>query len=291
MRRNYIVKPLSKLGVTEITGLDVSEPFDDDLARDIKALWHDAGGALIFRDQTLTPQQHIDFSRNFGPLFGGPEGVPLQDTVSRYIHPDHPEIYRVSNQVDEDGVPRGRKSAGTYWHSDVSFRENPAAASILHAKQIPEVGGDTLFASGQAAYAGLSDAMKTLLAPLSAVHDFAVAAATQYAKPIVIQKDFDGANQTIHPVVRTHHDTAAKSLFVNPGFTSHLDGFDKQESDAILGGLYAHMTRPEYIYRHHWQDRDLVMWDNRLFMHYAIEDYGDEPRYMERTTVIGERPH
>lgn len=290
MRRNHIVKKLSTLGATEIRGLDLSEPLDDELIAEIKDLWHNSGGMLIFRDQHLTHQQHIDFSRQFGTPFGSPEGVPMQDTVSRYLHPDHPELYCVSNQVDQEGAPKGRKGAGTYWHSDVSFREEPASASILYAKQIPSVGGDTLFADGTAAYEDLSQAMKDLLAPLHAVHDFAVAAATQYAKPVVINDDFDGANKALHPVIRTHVDTGRKSIFVNPGQTSHLDGFDQAESDALLKFLYEHMTKPKYIFRQIWQKHDLAMWDNRTMMHFAIDDYGDDPRYLERVTLMGERP-
>lgn len=290
MRRNHIVKKLSMLGTTEIRGLDLSEPLDDELIAELKDLWNKSGGMLVFRNQHLTSQQHIDFSRQFGTLFGSPEGVPMQDTVSRYLHPDHPELYCVSNQVNKKGVPKGRKGAGTYWHSDVSFREEPAAASILYAKQIPSVGGDTLFADGTAAYEDLSQAMKDLLAPLHAVHDFAVAAATQYTNPVVINDDLDGANKALHPVIRTHVDTGRKSIFVNPGQTSHLDGFDQAESDALLEFLYEHMTQPKYIFRQIWQEHDLAMWDNRTMMHFAIDDYGDDPRYLERVTLMGERP-
>lgn len=290
MRRNHTVNALSTLGPSEIIGLDLSEPLDKALLSDLKSLWYKSGGILIFRDQTLTPQQHIDFSRQFGTPFGSPEGVPLQDTVSRYLHPDHPEIYRVSNQVDKDGEPRGRARAGTYWHSDVSFRENPASASILYAKELPPIGGDTLFANTQIAYEALSDVMKDRLADVHAVHDFAVAAATQYAKPIVMSDDFDGSNQALHPVVRTHPDSGKKSLFVNPGFTSHLHGFSASESKALLSFLYQHMTQPDFIFRQVWQPHDLIMWDNRILMHYAISDYGTAPRYLERTTLIGERP-
>jgi len=290
MKRNFHVRRLSPLGPSEIIGLDVNSVQDQEAINEIRSLWNESGGILVFRDQDLTPEQHIAFSRNFGPLFGGPDGVPLQDTVSRYIHPDYPEIYRVSNQVDTVGAPLGRARAGTYWHSDVSFRERPASASVLYGKQVPNVGGDTLFANTQAAYEDLSQTMKETLTPLRAVHDFAVAAATQYAKPIVIDDDFDGTNRAVHPVVRTHADTGDKALFVNPGFTSHLYGFSVNESAALLGFLYGHLTRPEFIYRHRWCENDLLMWDNRMNIHYAVADYGDAPRYLERTTVIGEQP-
>jgi taurine dioxygenase len=290
MQRNHIIKKLSMLGMTEIKGLNLTEPFDVMLLNEIKSLWLNSGGILIFRDQHITSQQQIDFSRQFGTLFGSPEGVPLQDTVSRYLHPDHPEIYRVSNQVDKDGSPTGRARAGTYWHSDVSFRKEPASASILYAKQIPMIGGDTLFANSEAAYEGLSQAMKNLLDPLQAVHDFAIAAASQYAKPLIISDDLVGANKALHPVIRTHPDTGRKSIFVNPGFTSHLDGFEPTESAALLKILFDHITQPQYIFRQIWQENDVIMWDNRIMMHFAISDYGEEPRYLERTTIIGERP-
>jgi taurine dioxygenase len=286
---DFAVKPLSPSLAAEITGLDLAQPLGDNVFGAVRQAWLDAGGLLVIRGQRMTAEQHIRFSRRFGPLFGEPGQPPLQDTVSRYLHPDHPEIYRVSNKI-EGGVAMGRARAGTYWHSDVSFRERPAAASILNAIEIPSVGGDTLFADMAQAYEALSATMKATLKPLRAVHDFAVAAATQYARPIVVDSDLDGANRWIHPVVRTHAETGRKSLYVNPGFTSHLEGFAAAESKAILDYLYAHAARPEFVYRHRWQRGDVMIWDNRTLMHYAVADYGDAPRYMERTTVIGERP-
>ncbi|MBI3113821.1 MAG: TauD/TfdA family dioxygenase [Rhodospirillales bacterium] len=286
---DFTVKPLSPSLAVEITGLDLAQPLGANVIGAVRQAWLDAGGLLVVRGQRMNTEQHIRFSRQLGPLFGARGQPPLQDTVSRYLHPEHPEIYRVSNKV-EGGVAMGRARAGTYWHSDVSFRDRPAAASILNAIEIPAVGGDTLFADMAQAYAALSDTMKKTLAPLRAVHDFAVAAASQYAKPIVVEKDLEGGNRSVHPVVRTHAETGRKSLYVNPGFTSHLENFAADESRAILDYLYAHATRPEFVYRYRWQRGDVVIWDNRSLMHYAVADYGDEPRYMERTTVIGERP-
>jgi taurine dioxygenase len=244
---------------------------------------------LVFRDQDITTEQHIQFSRQFGPLFGADGETPLQETVSRYLHPEHPEIYRVSNQVEND-QPRGRAGAGTYWHSDVSFKQRPAAASILRAVEIPDNGGDTIFCNMTAAYAALSDAMKDILAPLRAHHDFAQTASTQFAKQVVIDDDLSGANRAVHPVVRTHAETGRKSLYVNPGMTTGLEHFDDQESAVVLGLLYDHATRPEFCLRHRYRRGDMVMWDNRSLMHYAVDDYGEQPRYMERTTGIGDVP-
>ncbi len=290
----FSLNRLSGAGGAEVTGLDLSatdfSTGGGNLAGELRQAWLDAGGILVVRDQHLTPGQHIAFAGHFGPLFGAADEDPLQDTVSRYIHPDHPEIYRVSNKLDETGEPLGRARAGTYWHSDVSFRERPAGASILAAREIPAIGGDTLFANLTAAYEALSDGMKAMLAPLHAIHDFAVAAATQYARPIVVTDDLEGGNRARHPVVRTHAETGAKSLFVNPGFTAGLEGFSPDESEAVLGPLYRHATRPEFIYRHTWQPDDLLIWDNRTLMHFAVADYGSQPRYMERTTCIGDRP-
>ena len=286
---SFTVNPLSPVLGAEITGLDIAQPMGENLAKDIRQSWLDAGGLLVIRDQTLTTEQHIQFSRHFGPLFGAPGETPLQETVSRYLHPDHPEIYRVSNRV-ENGKPKGRAGAGTYWHSDVSFKQRPASASIMHAIEIPDIGGDTLFCNLTAAYEALSGAMKEMLAPLHAHHDFAQTAATQFAKPVVIEEDLKGDNRAIHPVVRTHGDTGRKSLYVNPGMTTGLDNFDDEESAVLLGFLFDHATQPEFTFRHHYRQGDVVMWDNRSLMHYAINDYGDQPRYMERTTSIGEKP-
>jgi len=288
---SFTARPLSThLGV-EITGIDLAGAPGDNTVAALRSAWLEHGGLMVVRDQKhLSTEDHIAISKTFGPLFGAPDQPPLQDTVSRYIHPDYPEIYRVSNKLDANGEPLGRKGAGTYWHSDVSFREAPASASILRAIEIPPIGGDTIFANMTKAFDDLSEAMKTLLRPLRAVHDFEVAAYTQYAKPIVVEDDLTGANRAAHPLVRTHAETGAESLYVNPGFTSHVEGFDSDESRWLLEPLYAHATRPEYLYRHNWREGDMLVWDNRSLMHYAVADYGDAPRYMERTTCIGERP-
>ena len=285
------IKPLSPHFGAEISGANVSAG-GDNVALAVRQAWLDAGGLAVVRGQNLASDRHIVFAQHFGPLFGDPDEEPLQDTVSIYMHPDHPEIYRVSNQVDGDGKPKGRKGAGTYWHSDVSFRERPAGASILSAKQIPPSGGDTIFCDQSRAYEALSETMKAILAPLHAAHDFEVAAHSQYTSRVLVTDDLEGGtNRALHPIVRTHAETGRKSLFVNPGFTSHIQGFHRDESQALLNFLYTHCMRPEFLYRHRWQEYDLVIWDNRCLMHYAIMDYpDDQPRYMERTTCIGDRP-
>ena len=284
----FLVTPLSALAGAEVTGIDVSEFLADEHFAALKKAWLDHNGVLVLRDQSLTPEQHLAFSRRFGPLFG--EAESLQDTVKKYLLPGYPGIYRVSNKV-KDGKPLGRARAGTYWHSDVSFRKRPAMASILYALEIPPVGGDTLFASMTAAYDALSPLLRKKLRRLRAVHDFAVAAGMSYSPDVIENGDFDGQNRHLHPLVTTHPETGRRALFVNPGFTSHVQGFSHEESRALLNFLYRHATRPEFVYRHRWRKHDLLIWDNRCLMHYAVADYeGKGERYMHRTTVIAEEP-
>lgn len=270
----------------EITGINAAEPLGDNAFTALGQALNEAGGLIVLRDQTLTPEQHVAFSRRFGPLFG--EAEQLQDTVKPYLLDGFPQIYRVSNKV-VNGVVQGRQRAGTYWHSDVSFRARPAMVSILYGIDIPALGGDTVFTSMRLAYEALSEAMKQMLAPLKAVHSFAGAKNAAWSHEKVVEEDLEGANTAEHPVVRVDPDTGAKSLFVNPGNTSHLCGFAPEESEALLSFLYNHSLRPDFQYRHCWQPRDLVIWDNRCTLHYAIADY-TEDRYMHRTTVIGEKP-
>jgi len=280
------ITSLAAIAGAEVTGLDLSAPLRNDDFELIRSAWLGHNGVLVIRNQQLTPEQHLAFSRRFGPLFG--EQEQLQDTVKKYLLPGYPAIYRVSNKVEDD-KPLGRARAGTYWHSDVSFRKRPAMASILYAIEIPPVGGDTLFANMYAAWSALSLNMQEKLRGLHAVHDFAVAAPVSYTADVIEQDDFDGQNRYRHPLVVTHPETGRPALFVNPGFTSHIEGFDKAESEALLGFLYEHASRAEFIYRHRWQPNDLLIWDNRCLMHYAVADYSAD-RYMHRTTVIAEQP-
>ncbi len=283
---SFTVNRLSPALGAEIVDLDVAPLLNDALFAKVRRAWLDSDGVLVLRDQRLTPEQHIAFSRRFGALFG--EHEQLQRTVDRYLLPGYRPIFRVSNKT-LDGVVQGRRRAGNYWHSDVSFRPRPAMASLLYGLEIPKLGGDTLFCNMYMAYERLSKPMQRFLQPLRARHDFAVNTTRGFAHERIDSSDLDGENACDHPVVRTHAETGRKCLFVNPGNTSHILGLEPQESRAVLDFLYAHCTRPEFVYRHRWAPRDLVIWDNRCTMHYAVVDY-DEDRYLHRTTVIGEQP-
>lgn len=275
------------LGV-EVLDVDVNTLGESDFL-ELRKQWNAANGLAVIRNQQLTPQSQTDFSRRFGPLFG--EVDHFQDSVKPFLMPDFPTIYRVSNKKTESGEALGRSRAGSYWHSDVSFRENPAMASLLYGIEIPPCGGDTLFASQIAALQALSPAMQQLLSGLDAVHDFRVAAKASgsYSSSDLVSGDFDGQNRYVHPVVIKHPESGKKALFVNEGFTSHLQDFDEKESQTLLEFLYAHSTGPEFTYRHRWQPKDLVIWDNRATIHLAIQDYSDD-RYMHRSTVVAEPP-
>lgn len=282
---NLDYRPLCPALGAEIRGLDLSAGVSDDLFEEIRNLWNQSNGVLVIRDQQITEEQHIAFSRKFGELH------TLQGhTVTKYLHPEHPEIYRVSNKV-MNGKPQGRKGAGTYWHSDQSYERTPAMASVLYALEIPPYGGDTIYAGMYKAYDALSDTMKAFLEGLEAVHDFAVAQSGGFRNENITAEQLEKAPPMTHPVVRTHPETGRKCLFVNPGFTSHLVGFSKEESTAILNFLFQHCTKPDFQYRHVWQLNDLVIWDNRCTMHYAVMDYeGLGDRLMHRCTAIGEEP-
>lgn len=278
---------LSPASGMEVMGLDLSQPVGDNLFRQLNDAWLSADGVLVLRDQDITPEQHIAFSRKFGELqIGNPDSM-----LGRYYLPGHPEIYRVSNKK-VDGVAQGREDAGTYWHSDGSWQTEPSKASLLHALEIPPAGGDTMFADMVRAYDALSDRMKALLEGLDAVHDRASGSATSYAKEYGNHTVELAESKALHPIVRTHPESGRKALFVNRGFTSHIPDLAPAESDAILQFLFAHCTTPDMVYRHSWRLYDLVVWDNRCTMHFAVADYkamGD--RYMHRTTVKGDRPH
>jgi taurine dioxygenase len=263
----------------EVRGLDLSEPLSDNLFQSMRQAWLEADGLLVFKDQHLEPEAQIAFSRRFGDL--------ERHTLGRFLLPGHPEIYRVSTRKDEQGRPIGNDQAGRYWHSDLSYSDPPSLASLLHALEVPRLGGDTMFCNLYAAWEGLSAPMQAFLDGKRAVHDFVhVFRHVSSFRPEDIENPVPPVSQ---PVVRTHPETGRKALFVNPGFTTHIEGLHRRESDALLQMLFDHCGRPEYVYRHRWEVGDAVLWDNRCTLHQAVADFRPEhgPRHMHRTTVLG----
>jgi taurine dioxygenase len=279
------IRPLSRACGAEVSGLELTRRLASDLVQKLhRALGEH--GILLFRGAQLTPEQHIAFSRHFGAL--------ATHVVGEFNLPGHPEIFIVSN-VKEDGKLKGAVYAGQYWHSDLSYMPKPSLGSLLLCREIPEIGGDTMWANMYLAYDTLSEVMKNFLGGLKAVHDYSHAYDTYFAhlkeRPPLTPEQRAKTPPVEHPMVRTHPVTGRKALYVNPGFTTRILGMAHEESQPILDFLSRHSTRPEFIYRHRWQVRDLIFWDNRCTMHYALSDYDfSVRRHMHRTTLAGDEP-
>jgi len=273
------------LTVTPITGVFGAELNGGRVTDDLDGGWLSSLLAqhrlLVVRDQHLTPAEQVALARRLG------EPTPAHPVVPG--HPDHPEI------LELDAARGGRNAR---WHTDVTFVAAPPAASILVADEIPETGGDTLWADLTSAYERLAVPLQRLVDGLQAVHRISPLA--YWGEPFDTALSRDDAQQlfeqsrdvrpVVHPVVRVHPITSKPGLFVNPGFTSHVLGLSRIESDALLDLLYAHSTQPELTLRHRWRDGDVVIWDNHATMHYATDDYGTAPRRTRRVTLRGQRP-
>ena len=272
-----IQKVAGSLGA-EIHGLDMSSPLD----KETHAAVHDAlmdHQVLFFRDQDITPDQHVAFAENFGTL----QVHPLLPRLD-----DNPEVLILESF-------EGRRSAANLWHSDVTFDPEPPLGSILLARTLPDYGGDTMWANMYEAYEALSAPMKRYLEGMTALH---TAGRAQFEKVDArdtldqdgIKKKRKTMEPSEHPVVRTHPVTGRKALFVNSIFTQRLKGVPRKESEAILNYLYDHISTPEFTCRFQWQPNSVAFWDNRCTQHYAVADYGGSHRLMHRVTINGDRP-
>jgi taurine dioxygenase len=281
------IRRLSSAAGAEVRGLDLTKPVKAEHVEQIhKALGENC--VLLFRGQELSPDQQIAFSRHFGDL----ESHVLSDV---YGLPGKPEILVISNVKTDEGKLKGAPYAGQYWHSDVSYTAQPPLGSLLHCFEMPEVGGDTMFANMYLAYETLSDTMKAFLLPLKAIHDYNKVFLTVFAdkkeRKQLTAEQLAKVPPIEQPMIRTHPVTKRKALYVNEGFTTGIAGMPNEESRPILEFLFKHSTRAEFIYRHKWQVHDLIFWDNRCVMHYALSDYDfSVRRHMHRTTVMGDRP-
>ncbi|HJU28518.1 MAG TPA: TauD/TfdA family dioxygenase [Candidatus Binataceae bacterium] len=265
------VRKLNPAIGAEVTGVDLTHPLSAFQIESVrKALLENL--VLFFRDQNLSPAQHKIFARRFGDLHIHPAPLGILD--------GDPEIIIVEADANS------RRIAGEVWHSDVSCDSNPPMASILHLKEVPPVGGDTIFASMYAAYEALSDSMRRFLSGLTAMHDG--------------RRNYDGRAtapsraaeypRAEHPVVRTHPITGRNALFVNRMFTTHIVQLKDNESAAVLELLYRHVERPEFQCRFRWEPNSIAFWDNRCVQHQALWDYFPARRYGHRVTIAGDRP-
>jgi len=266
------VQPLTPAIGAEIGNVDLASPDIAERIPDIRAalLQH---GVIFFRDQHLTQEQHIAFARHFGALEIHP--ATPKDQVNR-------EILRIVHGPES----RGQENS---WHSDVTWREKPSLGSILRAVEVPEVGGDTLFANMHLAFERLSPRMKRFISTLTAVHDIARVFARRLGKrPEELHEQYPPMR---HPVVRTHPETGKPLIFVNTAFTSHIEGLSEEESRWLLDHLYPTAADPEIQCRFRWRPGSIAFWDNRLVQHFAASDYFPARRVMERVTISGCRPY
>lgn len=261
------IRPLSDVLGAEIFGLDLSKPLDEETFAAVHRA-HLEHLVLVFRGQTLTPQQQIDFSRRFGPL----DAHPTQSDN----HPEGcPEILIVSTKT-EQGKDIGLRNAGPKWHSDLCYRERPALGSMLYALELPDSGGDTGFANMYAAYDALPAHLKSALD----------------GKRAIFSSKREGTDRP-HPAIRTHPETGRKSIFVNPQLTTGIEGMAHAEASALLAEIYEHCAEERFLYWHQWQPGDLTFWDNRCVLHIADHSRLDDPtfiRHMHRTTIAGDVP-
>lgn len=284
------IEPLETSVGAEVSGIDLSRGIDARTQGALVEAWN-RYAVLVFRDQELAPESFIRFSRGFG-------GLEIH-VLDQYLHPEHPEIFIVSN-ILENGRNVGIPNAGRYWHTDLSYKSEPSRGSILYAIEIPEENGeplgDTLWASTAAAYDTLPETMKRRLAKLEASYSLGnrfskIAADGDKENAAMTDEQKKQVPDVVHPVIRTHPITGRKCIFVNEGHTSRILDLPDDESRALLEELWAHATRPEFVYRHRWQPGDVVMWDNVQTQHIAICDYAlPQRRLLHRTTLIGDRP-
>ena len=267
------IMPLTGGLGAEILGADIRR--DEDFSA-IEAAFA-RYSVIVLREQEARPEDHLAFARRFGPV-----------NVNRFFKPveEHPEIAMVLKEKDQT------EAVGEGWHTDHSYDLEPAMGSILHAIEMPPYGGDTLFVSMGAAYEALSAPMRSFLDGLTAVHSsqhvFGAAAMDSEAVRSGRLGNAEAATQEArHPVVITHPLSGRHGLFVNPVFTTRIEGLNREESEAFLAMLYAHCQKPEFQCRVRWKVGDITMWDNRATWHKAINDYHGFRRLMHRVTVEG----
>ncbi|HZP77584.1 MAG TPA: TauD/TfdA family dioxygenase [Pseudolabrys sp.] len=259
----------------EVSGVDLTRPLSDEQFKAVEAalVEHEL---IIFKKQDISSQNLIDFGRRFGKLtvhpFAPNEGK------------NAPELIKFRN--DEKTPPFGTD----VWHSDETFRAEPPMATILVGKEIPAVGGDTMFVSMSAAYDGLSERMQQYINGLEGIHDLkpfrALFGKSEEDRKKLQHYELQYPPQ-LHPVVRIHPVSGRKVLFVNPQFTVAINGMDEHESRSLLDLLFRQALVPEYQFRLHWEPHQIAMWDNRSTQHYAVHDYYPQRRYMERVTIGG----
>jgi taurine dioxygenase len=270
------IKPLSTAVGSEIHGIDISRPVDDATIALIRKTFNERG-VIFFRDQHVDSDQFIAFARRFGEL-----------TSSKF----NPKVDGYTELAEVRKEEQDTANIGGGWHTDQSFRDVPVMGTMLIARTLPSVGGDTMWLNMSVAYEALSDGLKETLSGLRAVHSnahvFGVKAAPAERSKRNNMVNLNTANdEATHPVVGRHPETGRQVLYVNQTYTLRFAGWTEKESEPLLRFLYAHVARPEYTCRFHWEEGSVAFWDNRTCLHYALNDYHGEQRLMHRLMVAG----
>lgn len=272
------VEPLNPAIGAVVRGVDLSRKLSDATIAEVRRalLKHHV---VFFEEQNLTSAQQRDFAARFGSLHIHPVYPQVDGTPEVLVLDNH-----ANNPTDNDN-----------WHTDVTFIETPPLGAILYAKQLPPAGGDTMWSSMTAAYEALSAPFREFLSTLEAVHDFTRSFPPDRQVSVNAGADkYEKARRdnppVTHPVIRTHPETGRPGIFVNFGFTTHIKGLKRKESNAILKLLHEHIQQPEFIIRWKWKPGSVAFWDNRCTQHFAVNDYLPNRRIMHRATILGDKP-
>jgi taurine dioxygenase len=277
-------KPLCPGFGLEASGVDLAQPMSDTAFAELERAFY-AGQVLVLRGQSLTPAQFVAFARRFGP--------PEPHVIDQFHHPDDANILILSN-VKKDGKPTGLQDAGSYFHTDYSYLQVPARATTLHSRVVPKAGGDTLFATQQAAYDDLPEAMKQRIGPLVAIHHYGNRNDTDEqsrtaASPLTDEQK-DRMPLITHRIARGHPVTGRKSLYAVSGSSFGIVGMPDDEARDLLDELAAHSTQPKYRYSLRYGVGDVVVWDNASLLHSATLVDPDDARTLWRITVLEPAP-
>jgi taurine dioxygenase len=275
-----MVTPLSPHTGAEVRGVDLTQPIDAALRDRLNAAFVEHS-VLVFRDQRLSPQQLLAAVQLFGDVF------PQHNT--RFALPDCPQIHYISNQ---DFHPDGKRYIpGEGYHTDHSNAAEPPKATVLHAVQLPDHGGDTQFVNMHRAYADLPAATRERIEDLRAIH---VYQSRHSERKLMALSDTARAavpDAVLHPLVRTHPESGRKSIYLNPIRIEGIVGMEERDALSLLDDLLTHATQPQHEYRHQWREGDMVMWDNRCLLHKANGDYDmAQVRYLYRIMLKGDAP-
>lgn len=275
MGHNHLeTRPIAGALGAEVHGVNLADDLDAATFNAVHQALLDHG-VIFFRDQDITPAQQLALAKSWG-------GVHLHPYIPSL--PDHPGVFEIVKDVDD------LHTLGGMWHTDQMFTPTPVRATMLYAKEVPQAGGDTMFANMYLAYDALSDGMKDMLGGLRTVNQYNKK--KQRAAAMQVSAPEDEAITAEHPLIRTHTETGRPSLYISyDGITRRIVGMTDEESRPLLDYLMEHATRPEFTCRFRWEEGSLALWDNRCVLHMALNDYHGHRRVMHRITIEGEATH